>query len=229
MGNNCITGLPGLLENMALPTVSTSALTWDTGSELGITLYRQPPLPPPHSPGTYPPKQIRKWWISKSDIDSCSLEGAIREIKQLFACENWYTLLYYDGLHLMPIVTDKDLRCALSFFLANASTPRVCSLYRTEVKGQDVSPGDGISSRSQISTSKKYASSVRQVRALIRSGSADTAKDVEQEKEAADRLARFNAKVLAKHGGKAEVESETVIRCLHHSSTIQVMCKKYNQ
>lgn len=123
-GKTLFPGMSGLLDNMALPTVSTASLTCDTGSELGITLYRQPPLQPPHPPGTYPPDQIRKWWISKTHIDSCSLDDAIKEIKVLFESENWYKLMYYDGLHLMPVVTDKDLRCALNFMLKNSSIAR---------------------------------------------------------------------------------------------------------
>lgn len=222
---------------MALPTVSTSTLTCDTGSELGITLYRQPPLPPPYPPGTYPTEQIRKWWISKTQIDSCSLEGAIREMRTLFASENSFTLMYYDGLHLMPVVTDKDLRCALNFFLANASIARVCSFYLTEIiRQENVPAGTSVISRSRIVTSKKYATSTKEVRTLISSGNEETSapatsapRDGEQADETTDRLARFKARVLEKHGDKADVECATAIRCLYPACTRKVMCKKYNQ
>ena len=40
---------------------SCTQVSFDCGDELGITLFRQPPLPPPHPPGTYPPEQLRRW------------------------------------------------------------------------------------------------------------------------------------------------------------------------
>ena len=45
---------------MKFPEPGHQTFSLDTGEEIGITLFRQPPLPPPYPPGSYPPKQMRR-------------------------------------------------------------------------------------------------------------------------------------------------------------------------
>lgn len=111
----------------------------------------------------------------------------------------------------------------------------MCSFYLTEIiRQENVPAGTSVSSQSQIVTSKKYATSAKEVRALISSGNEETSTsataphDDQQAKETADRLARFKARVLEKHCDKADVECATAIRCLYPECTRRVMCKKYN-
>lgn len=88
----------------------------DTGDEIGIRLCRQPPLPPPHPPRTYPPDQLRRWWVNKECIKEMKLSHALNEFKSLFSSSNTYSVKYFDGTYLMPIVNDKDLQSCLRYF-----------------------------------------------------------------------------------------------------------------
>ena len=122
----------GTVPNIKLPEPGHIAFSLDTGEEIGITLFRQPPLPPPHPPGSYPPKQIRRWWVSKERVTSYTLDDAVEEIKTLFDSKNTYVLQYYDGFNLMPVVNDRDLRSCLRYSLANSNRPEVCRIYLEE-------------------------------------------------------------------------------------------------
>lgn len=121
----------GTMMNMTFPK-SDKAFCLDTGNEIGVTLFRQPPLPPPNPPSTYPPEQMRRWWVIKDSIATYTLDDALKEIKTLFESRNTYILQYFDGYHLMQIVSDMDLRSCLRYFLANSSNPDVCRIFLEE-------------------------------------------------------------------------------------------------
>ncbi|XP_068705658.1 uncharacterized protein [Montipora foliosa] len=59
-----VTSEESTMVNMVFPK-SIQAFSLDTGDEIGVTLFRQPPLPPSHPPGTYPPEQMRRWWFGE--------------------------------------------------------------------------------------------------------------------------------------------------------------------
>lgn len=111
---------------------SVQAFSLVTGVEIGVTLFRQPPLPPPHPPATYPAEQMRRWWVSEKCVSNYTLADALKEVKSLSQSRNTYILQYFDGYHLMTIVNDRDLQSCLRYFLANAAKPDVCRIFVEE-------------------------------------------------------------------------------------------------
>ena len=57
---------------------SVQAFSLDTGDEIGVTLFRQPPLLPPHPPVTYPSEQMRRWWVRKERVSNYTLDDALK-------------------------------------------------------------------------------------------------------------------------------------------------------
>ena len=119
-----------LMSTISSPKAPDLVFSLDAGDEFGVTLFLQPPLPPPNPPGTYPPRQIRRWWVNKEKVVTATLNDALRGIKTL--SPNTYTLHYHDGFHLHPIVNDRDLQSCLRYFLANLSNGNICRIYLDE-------------------------------------------------------------------------------------------------
>ena len=130
----------------------------DTGDEIGIRLCRQPPLPPPHPPGTYPPDQLRRWWVNKECIKEMTLGHALNEFKTLFSSSNTYNVKYFDGTYLMPVVNDKDLQSCLRYFVANSSVSSICCLYLEEIPQLQEE-----SITATVTVTKKLAKKVKEV------------------------------------------------------------------
>ena len=49
-----------------------------------------------------------------------------------------------------------------------------------------------------------------------------------KKKDEGDRLQAFKARVLSKHGDRAEVINKTSIKCLYHENCKKVLCKEFN-
>ena len=122
------------MSTISSPKAPDLVFSLDAGDEFGVTLFLQPPLPPPNPPGTYPPRQIRGWWVNKEKIVTATLNDALGEIKTLFESPNTYTLHYHDGFHLLSIVNDRALQSFLHYFLANLSNGNICRIYLDEKK-----------------------------------------------------------------------------------------------
>ena len=60
------------------------------------------------------------------------LNDTLGEIKTLSESTNMYTLQYYNGFRLLPIVNDRDLQSCLHYFLANLSNGSICRIYLDE-------------------------------------------------------------------------------------------------
>ena len=211
--------------NMNFPSSDQQVLSLDTGDEIGITLFRQPPLPPPNPPGTYPPEQIRRWWVSKDCVTTYTLDDALREIKGLFESSNTYVFQYFDGYHLMPIVNDRDLQSSLRYFLANSSRPNVCRIYLEEKLEKNDE-----SFKAQIEVTALRASSTKQLSASLNSGSSKNARcKTKNTLTEEQRLKTFRARVLNKHGTNAEVFNSSTITCLYDRCGKKISCKQFNQ
>lgn len=213
------------MPNMKLPEHGHIAFSLDTGEEIGITLFRQPPLPPPHPPGSYPPKQMRRWWVSKERVTSYTLVDAVEEIKTLFDSKNTYVLQYYDGFNLMPVVNDRDLRSCLRYFLANSNRPDVCRIYLEETLSKTEE-----SFKARIEVTAVRASCTKELSESFNDGSAQ--KEKLKRKTALteeQRFKTFRARLLNKHGTNVEVLSKTTIKCLYDRCGKKISCKEFNQ
>ena len=202
------------LSNMAACT----QVSFDCGDELGITLFRQPPLP--HPPSTYPPEQLRRWWFNKYKTYT------LAETVQVFSSQNTYEVQYFDGRFLMPVKTDNDLAAALKLFVA-----KVCSLYLTEKRNP---------SECQVATiriQKEYDAAVASVRQIVEkdilqpNDDGDKDSQLKRGKRPAtsdERLEAFKACVLSILGTKATVIDEKTILCNYPACHLKVSCKSYN-
>lgn len=203
-----------------LPITSHHPFSIDTGDAIGVTVFRQPP----DSSGAYPSNQIRRWWVRKDEIPSYTLEKSVKEIKCLFKSRNTYQIQYFDGFHMMTMATDKDLTSCLTFFLANSNRPDVCQIYLEEKLTEKTSEVQRFKVR--IAVPAKEASAVTSISQAInqqsnqRKGNSLTADQ---------RMATFKARVLNKHGCKAEVVSKNTLKCLYDRCGKQVACKEFNQ
>ena len=195
----------------------------DTGDEIGIRLCRQPPLPPPHPPGSYPPDQLRRWWANKECIKEMTLGHALNEFKTLFSSSNTYSVKYFDGTYLMPVVNDKDLQSCLRYFVANSSVSSICCLYLEEIPQLQEE-----SITATVTVTKKLAKKVKEVGERPAGdniqGDARVKKVVGEE----ERLRRFKARVMFKHGADAEVFAKDTVTCLYENCRKQISCKEYN-
>lgn len=210
--------------NMVFPK-SIQAFSLDTGDEIGVTPFRQPPLPPLHPPGTYPPEQMRRWWVSKECVSNYTLTDALREVKGLFQSRNTYTLQYFDGYHLMPIVNDRDLQSCLRYFLANASNPDVCRIFLEEKL-----PKVEESFKAQIEVTPAQASSTKELSKSLNAGSSHSARSKTKSTLTEEqRLKTFRARVLNKHGTNAAVSDKNTITCSYDQCGKKTSCKQFNQ
>ena len=196
----------------------------DTGDEIGIRLCRQPPLPPPHPPRTYPPYQLRRWWVNKECIKEMKLSHALNEFKSLFSSSNTYSVKYFDGTYLMPIVNDKDLQSCLRYFVENSSVSSICCLYLEEVPQLQEER-----KTATVTVTKTLVKKVKEVgerpAADHIQGDARGKKKMVGEEE---RLRRFKARMMFKHGADAEVLAKDTVTCLYENCKKQISCKEYN-
>ena len=193
-----------LMNTIPSPKAADCAFSLDAGNEFGITLFLQPPLPPPNPPGSYPPRQIRRWWVNKEKSATITLKDALGEIKTLFESPNTYTLQYHDGFHLLPIVNDRDLQSCLRYFLANLSNGNICRIYLEEKLEKRE---ERFEARMQVKVG--VASLTRQLQAASSSGN-EKSTDRKNKMTDDERLKTFGARALAKHGDKAEIVNKTM-------------------
>ncbi|KAL9958851.1 hypothetical protein ACROYT_G035921 [Oculina patagonica] len=184
----------------------------DAGSEFGVTLFLQPPLPPPNPPGSYPPRQIRRWWVDKDSATLITLNDALGEIKTLFESPNTYTLQYHDGFHLLPIVNDKDLQSCLRYFLANLSNGNICRIYLEEKLEKREERFEA-----QMQVKAGVASLTRQLQVGTTTNGNEKSTNRKNKMTDDERLNTFRARALAKHGEKAEIVNKTTAKCLYES------------
>ena len=216
--------------NMDLSSMaSCTQVSFDCGDELGITLFRQPPLPPPHPPGTYSPEQLGRWWFNKNK--TYTLAETVQEFKDLFSSQNTYEVQYFDGRFLMPVKTENDLASALKLFVANSNNANICSLYLIEKRNP---------SESQVATirvQKEYDAAVASVRQIVEkdipqpNDNRDKDSQLKRGKRPAtseERLEAFKARILSTHGTKAMVIDEKTILCNYPACHLKVSCKSYN-
>lgn len=197
-----------------------SSFSLDCGDEFGITLCRQPPLPPPNPPGTYSPNQMRRWWVKKDDVANMKLNVALLKMKSLYNSTNTFELFYFDGFSMMPIVNDKDLQSSMRYFLANSSNPDVSRIYLEEQVTKDHEEFKAV-----IRVNKKIALATEKLKV----SELDKSHPRKYNKKSDDkRLQAFRNRVLAKHGEKTEVINKTTIKCLYDSCKKNVLCKEYN-
>lgn len=203
----------------------------DNGYEFGVTLLLQPPLPPPNPQGNYPPNQIRRWWVKKDNVTTIKLTDALTEIKVLYQSDQsscTYTLQYFDGIQVMPIVNDKDLQSCLRYFSANANNVKYnTSLCRIYLEGKVPKKEESFKASIQVEAAK--ASLTEEVTdAVIKRSDTRGRKDKKKRTEE-ERLKEFCARVLSKHGNKAKVISKGTIQCLYEKSCNKnVACKEFN-
>ena len=184
-----------------LPTEGQPIFSLDNGDEFGITLLLQPPLPPPNPPGSYPPKQCKRWWVKKENVTSIKLNDALSEIKALFESDHTYTLQYFDGIQQMPVVNGKHLQSCLCYFCANASNMKyntnLCRIY-LEKKVPQIK--ECFKASIQVE-SKKAALTQEVTDAVLKHGDTNQKKDTKKRPEE-ERLEEFCARVLSKHATK---------------------------
>lgn len=196
----------------------------DAGSEFGVTIFLQPPLPPPNPPDSYPPRQIRRWWVDKEKATSITLIDALGEIKTLFESPNTYTLQYHDGFHLLPIVNDKDLQSCLRYFLANLSNGNICRIYLEEKLEKRE---ERFEARMQVKAG--VASLTRQLQVGTSSNGNEKSTTRKNKMTDGERLNTFRARALAKHGDKAEIVNKTTAKCQYDQSCQKkITCKEFN-